>query len=485
MGESAAERSFWVRVGPWALAAVCVAWALVVAFWEPAPLALPFDDAWYYQTIARHLAAGDGFTHDGLQPTNGFHPLWQLSLVPVVALFGDLGPDGLMRLTLGLQIAMVLGALLLLDRRFAGVALAAAVGLTNPYAFKAVVGGMESALLFSLLAVAIARADRWRTRGAAIRTGSLLGLIALARIEALAFVAALLVLVGRENRPFALRALGAALVPVGLWTAFALATFGTPIPVSGVHLSGVPRIGFQSALGAFLLIGGATLGWRLRATPAVAALAFAVGAQLAYVELFQRRLIPPLWYLAPALLFAALAAASLARRTPFRRVVVPAFALLYLAGAAFAGVHRMDPASYSSYAGARRDGEWLAAHLDEDERAAGWDIGIVAAHAGGRVANLEGLVAAPDFDPGEVPAFLNEHPEVRYLVQFIRQGHLCRQEPLRYGGVALETLPVVRRESVDFRAADPRMSTTIHRLIFDLRGDAATDVARIRARACR
>lgn len=476
------ERNAWTRAGPWALAAVCAGWALVAWLWAPASLALPFDDAWYYQTIARHVAAGDGFTHDGLQPTNGFHPLWQLTLVPLMALASDLGPGGAMRLTLGLQIALVFAGLLALDRRFAGVALAAAVGLTNPYAFKAIVGGMESALLVALLAFAIANAERWRREGAAVRSGLLLGAIVLARLEALAFAVAYLGLVGREDRSFALRAAAALLVPIGVWTAVAFAAVGTPIPVSGLRQSGLPRLGLASALGLGWLVAGLVALVFLRRKPAVAALALFVGVQLAYVGLFQGRWLPSLWYLAPALLFAALAATAIAGRVP--RFAPAAFALLWLLGAAFGWAHRVDAASYSSYEGARRDGRWLATRLGSDDWAAGWDVGIVAAHSGGRVANLEGLVAAPDFDPREVPAFLNAHPEIRYLVQFIRQGHLCHQEPLRYTGVVLESLPVVRTEALTFRAADPRLSTTIHRMIFDLRGDAATDVARIRADAC-
>ena len=465
-----------------ALALVCLGWLLLAVFWEPAALALPFDDAWYYQTIARHLAAGDGFTHDGLQLTNGFHPLWQLTLVPVVALADGLGPDGIMRVTLAVQIALAFAGLLVLDRRFEGVALAAAIGLTNPYAFKAVVGGMESTLLFSSMAFVLARAGRWQRQTKALPLGLLLGAIALARLEALAFVAALLLFIGREDRSFALKVTATFLVPVGVWTAFAFATFGTPIPVSGVHLSGPPRVGLAFGVGVAWLVLGVVSTRVLRRTPTVAALAFHVGVQLAYVGVFQGRWLPSLWYLGPAVLFATLAAAALVPRLP--RLVAPAFALLWLAGSVFGWVHRVDPASYSSYEGARRDGQWLARHLDEDEWAAGWDIGIVAAHGGGRVANLEGLVASPDFDPRDVPAFLNAHPEVRYLVQFIRQGHLCHEGPLRYSGVELEPLPVVRSESLVFRAADPRMSTTIHRLVFDLRGSATADVAELRADAC-
>lgn len=34
------------------------------------------DDAYYYFTIARNLAAGRGPTFNGFDRTNGFHPLW-------------------------------------------------------------------------------------------------------------------------------------------------------------------------------------------------------------------------------------------------------------------------------------------------------------------------------------------------------------------------------------------------------------------------
>jgi hypothetical protein len=40
------------------------------------------DDAYYYFTIARNMANGLGPTFDGIGLTNGFHPLWQLLIVP-------------------------------------------------------------------------------------------------------------------------------------------------------------------------------------------------------------------------------------------------------------------------------------------------------------------------------------------------------------------------------------------------------------------
>src|SRR5688572_118407 len=41
------------------------------------------DDAFYYFGIARQIARGAPPSLDGLNPTNGYHPLWMLLLVPL------------------------------------------------------------------------------------------------------------------------------------------------------------------------------------------------------------------------------------------------------------------------------------------------------------------------------------------------------------------------------------------------------------------
>ena len=44
------------------------------------------DDAYYYFKVAQNISEGHGSTFDGLNPTNGYHPLWALVCVPVFAL---------------------------------------------------------------------------------------------------------------------------------------------------------------------------------------------------------------------------------------------------------------------------------------------------------------------------------------------------------------------------------------------------------------
>lgn len=46
-------------------------------------VSVTYDDGFYYLRIAQHLAEGKGSTFDGIHPTNGYHPLWLLALVPL------------------------------------------------------------------------------------------------------------------------------------------------------------------------------------------------------------------------------------------------------------------------------------------------------------------------------------------------------------------------------------------------------------------
>jgi hypothetical protein len=43
------------------------------------------DDGFYYFQVARNLSSGLGFTFDGINPTNGFHPLWLFLITPFFA----------------------------------------------------------------------------------------------------------------------------------------------------------------------------------------------------------------------------------------------------------------------------------------------------------------------------------------------------------------------------------------------------------------
>lgn len=44
------------------------------------------DDAFYYFKVAQNITEGRGSTLDGVNPTNGYHPLWMLVCIPIFAL---------------------------------------------------------------------------------------------------------------------------------------------------------------------------------------------------------------------------------------------------------------------------------------------------------------------------------------------------------------------------------------------------------------
>jgi hypothetical protein len=44
------------------------------------------DDAYYYFKVAQNISEGHGSTFDGINRTNGYHPLWMLICIPIFAL---------------------------------------------------------------------------------------------------------------------------------------------------------------------------------------------------------------------------------------------------------------------------------------------------------------------------------------------------------------------------------------------------------------
>lgn len=81
--------------------------ALYIAFGNPNTILdwYSSDDGFLYFQVARNLAAGHGFTFDGINPTNGFHPLWLFLITPIFAL-------AQIDLLLPLRVLMLLSALL-------------------------------------------------------------------------------------------------------------------------------------------------------------------------------------------------------------------------------------------------------------------------------------------------------------------------------------------------------------------------------------
>lgn len=238
-------------------------------------LALLEDDAWMVAAIARHWALGHGITADGLTPTNGFHPLYPLTLGALPYLFRPDDLDFGFRVNLlicallnGLALVPFYGLARLLASR--PVALAGlAVLAINPLFVRVSVNAMETSLaLLLLLALwwyALARPPtHWRS---AALMGALAALAGLARLDNLLAAGMLgLALLWREARARRLPTLSMAYgltagVLLAPYFARNLLVFGALSPSSGRALaylhsyresfafsSGLQLVAYQPAL---------------------------------------------------------------------------------------------------------------------------------------------------------------------------------------------------------------------------------------------
>ncbi|MEW5942050.1 MAG: hypothetical protein AB1750_20485, partial [Chloroflexota bacterium] len=71
------------------LVAALMATYLYAAFSEAHNFATEWfirDDAFYYFKVAQNISEGHGSTLDGINPSNGYHPLWMLICIPIFAL---------------------------------------------------------------------------------------------------------------------------------------------------------------------------------------------------------------------------------------------------------------------------------------------------------------------------------------------------------------------------------------------------------------
>jgi hypothetical protein len=153
------------------------------------------DDPFYYFTIARHFVQGHGFSFDGVEPTNGFHPLWMLVILPLFGAVRD--PILVLHFVLTVSAVLDLLALLWLFRllRELKISTPVSIGVAVLYAISPLsvstsgsLNGLETALN---LAVTIAFLTSYRrafvahdhTLAATVRLGCWAGFLLLARTD--------------------------------------------------------------------------------------------------------------------------------------------------------------------------------------------------------------------------------------------------------------------------------------------------------------
>lgn len=382
------------------------------------------DDSFYYLQVARAIAEGNGSTFDGIEPTNGYHPLWMAILVPVQWVArgdGDLAVRLALLLSGGLGVASLALLRTLLRPRIGSWGVVVAFLLWSwPRFFGFSQNLLESSLVIFLLLLWV---RIWLAPPARRRTlllGILGAAIALARLDTVFFLAAWgahevwmafrpgaprpnrLAGLRRDLAPLLLAAL--LIAPYLLWN---LSQSGHLQPISGAMKSSFPAVhptwrylwefpDFSLLFGLALVLAGCLL--RTDTPPLVRAaglLGLAALLHLGYAVLFMVWGVDR-WHfvlLAPlGLLALPWAAAWGARRylpsPPTQAVVIAAG--LWLAAAVQTTALKL------------RDGRWLAhtrdlalwakGALEPDAVVAMTDAGVFAYWSGRTTINLDGLI---------------------------------------------------------------------------------------------
>ena len=132
----------------------------IFTFAEPHTLGIfSSDDSFYYYLTAKNITLGNGATFDGINPTNGFHPLWMTTLLPIFYFAGedqDIALKTVYSILTILYFASIFISWKIADR-IAGrkPAWLSLLLFTNPIIFNHFFNGLESGLLIFLLLLTI------------------------------------------------------------------------------------------------------------------------------------------------------------------------------------------------------------------------------------------------------------------------------------------------------------------------------------------
>jgi hypothetical protein len=238
----------WNRILPLALLGTYLL-VLLSRFFHSGNQFLSFfeDDFFYYLVVARNLVHHGISTFNGIQPTNGYHPLWLLINAVLYRIFGD--SKSLFVALVLIVWLLVCGTYRALRRSQSLLHVADGYGLAFALfslTFMAVVSrtGMEVSLTLFFLALfwqrMAAQPLEDQTPRSAVLSGLLASGLVLSRIDALMVVVAygaLMLYKPTSTRKTAFRNLlwfGVGLLPVAAYFLFNRIEFGAFLPISGI-----------------------------------------------------------------------------------------------------------------------------------------------------------------------------------------------------------------------------------------------------------
>ncbi len=211
-----------------------------------------YDDAYYYFQIARNITDGFGSTYDRLSPTNGYHPLWMIVILPFYMLFsGEFAPIyGILGLSFLLDICIAF-TLFALVKRITNKPLiqwtALLLWTITPFNYFNVITGLETPLAILLVVLFISKlidVSRNPSGKEYIHLGILSGLMMLSRTDYVILAGApfILWIIQRNTialKKYAWKYILVATLIVSPWLVWNLATFGTIEQTSGASYAAV------------------------------------------------------------------------------------------------------------------------------------------------------------------------------------------------------------------------------------------------------
>ena len=221
---------------------------------SPAFLAYFHDDFFYYLGIAEQFVANGRFTFDGINLTNGFHPLWMFLIIALKAIFSSETQFFLAVYLLSqiLCLAGAVGLVRILQSQNLAPSRVFAPALLYFFLGSLISQGMETALVFALFPFFLGFSLELLNRDARPAQVFLWGLLAstlvLSRLDIVIFVGLIGLLISLLRLRIGMRQMTAFLVlagigslPLGLYLGWNLYAFGELMPYCLLYTSQSPR----------------------------------------------------------------------------------------------------------------------------------------------------------------------------------------------------------------------------------------------------
>lgn len=435
--------------------------------WQPVPTLLEKnlpDDSYYYFVLARNTVQLGNVGLDGINTTNGFHPLWWLMLLPIFGIPPQVD-DTHVHLALSLGSILDLLAIyfiaqigsLVTKRELLG-AIAAALYAFNPMVFLQTTNGLETALGMALLTAFWFVTVKWINRPynslQAVILGLCAGLLFLARSDssffvALTFLAIFIYLKPKESWKTLLIAgivAGVVCLPWLLWSKL---TVGSWLQESGVAVphANYVRLEIQSGAGFIPVIREVfrqltAANFWLRGDPTGLPLVMGIGLWLIlliglgirwwkktdWYEIFALapifiagaimiifhagiRWYPRPWYFVPTAGAFAVGFSLLIKPVHVRTWRAWAVTALVLLGFLLSGVLIWQAGFYPWQREMLQAANWIRRNLPSNQTIGSFNSGIYAYYWDGVVVNLDGVVNHRAFEA------IRDKREICYMIE--------------------------------------------------------------------